>query len=81
MKKDREQLKVQIDIKGSILLAVTITSFLLAITLLQSTSVNDEKDVNNIDNMVFSIISFQLLEQYLPFHNNWNNFTYLIYLR
>lgn len=50
MKKDTKELKVHIDIKGSILLAVTIVSFLLAITLLQSTSVNVEKNGNNINN-------------------------------
>jgi MFS family permease len=43
MKKDAK-LKIHIDIRGSILLAVTIVSFLLAITLLQSTSVNVEKN-------------------------------------
>ena len=67
MKKDREQLKVQIDIKGSILLAVTITSFLLAITLLQSTSVNDEKDVNNIDNIGIFYNFFSTSGTILPF--------------
>ncbi len=67
MKKDREQLKVQIDIKGSILLAVTITSFLLAITLLQSTSVNDEKDVNNTDNIGIFYNFFSTSGTILPF--------------
>ena len=67
MKKDREQLKVQIDIKGSILLAVTITSFLLAITLLQSTSVNDEKDVNNTDNIGILYNFFSTSGTILPF--------------
>ena len=67
MKKDREQLKVQIDIKGSILLAVTITSFLLAITLLQSTSVNDEKDVNSINDIGIFYNFLSTYETILPF--------------
>ncbi len=67
VKKDREQLKVQIDIKGSILLAVTITSFLLAITLLQSTPVNDEKDVNNTDNISIFYNFFSTSGTILPF--------------
>ncbi len=67
MKKDREQLKVQIDIKGSILLAVTITSFLLAITLLQSTSVNDEKDGNSINDIGIFYNFFSTSGTILPF--------------
>jgi MFS family permease len=67
MKKDREHLKVQIDIKGSILLAVTITSFLLAITLLQSTPVNDEKDGNSINDIGIFYNFFSTSGTILPF--------------
>jgi MFS family permease len=45
-KNEEEKSTVQIDIKGSILLAITITSFLLALTLLQSTS-GDNSNINN----------------------------------
>jgi MFS family permease len=45
-KNEGEKSPVQIDIKGSILLAITITSFLLALTLLQSTS-GDNSNINN----------------------------------
>jgi MFS family permease len=45
-KNEEEKSPGQIDIKGSILLAITITSFLLALTLLQSTS-GDNSNINN----------------------------------
>jgi MFS family permease len=52
----------RIDIKGSILLAITITSFLLALTLLQSTPSNNNSNINN------GFANFYLiLEKVLPF--------------
>ena len=67
MKKDGKELKVHIDIKGSILLAVTITSFLLAITLLQSTSINDEKNGNSIDDFELFFNFLLTYKTVLPF--------------
>ena len=52
----------RIDIKGSILLAITITSFLLALTLLQSTPSNSNSNINNGFANFYSI-----LENTLPF--------------
>jgi MFS family permease len=52
----------RIDIKGSILLAITITSFLLALTLLQSTPSNNNSNINNGFANFYSI-----LENTLPF--------------
>ena len=51
-----------IDIKGSILLAITITSFLLALTLLQSTPSNNNSNINNGFANFYSI-----MENILPF--------------
>jgi MFS family permease len=52
----------RIDIKGSILLAITITSFLLALTLLQSTTRDDNSNINN------GYSNFYLIfEKVLPF--------------
>ncbi len=42
-----EKTKIQIDIKGSMLLAITITSFLLALTFLESTPVNSNSYIKN----------------------------------
>jgi MFS family permease len=52
----------RIDIKGSILLAITITSFLLALTLLQSTPSNNNSNINNGFASFYSTI-----ENVLPF--------------
>ena len=61
IKKDKK-LTIQIDIKGSILLAITITSFLLALTLLQSTPINSNSNLNNGFSSFYSTI-----ENVLPF--------------
>ncbi len=55
--------KIQMDIKGSILLAITITSFLLSLTLLQSTTPasNLTNDTNGFSNIYFTF------ETILPF--------------
>ena len=53
--------RIKIDIKGAITLSITITSFLLALTLLQSTN----NDSNTNDNGVVSI--YLTLETILPY--------------
>ena len=60
--KKGKKLTTRIDIKGSILLAITITSFLLALTLLQSTPGNSNSNINNGFANLYSI-----LENTLPF--------------
>src|SRR6476469_2835924 len=45
--KKEKKITTRIDIKGSILLAITITSFLLALTLLQSTPINSNSNIYN----------------------------------
>jgi MFS family permease len=57
-----KKLTTRIDIKGSILLAITITSFLLALTLLQSTPGNSNSNINN-----GFANSYSILENTLPF--------------
>jgi MFS family permease len=52
----------RIDIKGSLLLAITITSFLLALTLLQSTPNNSNSNLDNGFSNFYSTI-----ENVLPF--------------
>ena len=60
--KKEKKLTTRIDIKGSILLAITITSFLLALTLLQSTPINSNSNINNgFTNFYF------IFENVLPF--------------
>jgi MFS family permease len=60
--KKEKKLTTRIDIKGSILLAITITSFLLALTLLQSTPINSNSNINN------GFTNFYLIfENVLPF--------------
>jgi hypothetical protein len=54
--------KIQIDFKGSILLAITITSFLLALTFLESAPVDSKSNINNGFPIFYSII-----ETVLPF--------------
>jgi MFS family permease len=54
--------KIQIDFKGSILLAITITSFLLALTFLESTPVDSKSNINNGFPILYSTI-----ETVLPF--------------
>ena len=54
--------KIQIDFKGSILLAITITSFLLALTFLESTPVDSKSNINNGFPSFYSTI-----ETVLPF--------------
>jgi MFS family permease len=61
IKKEKKS-AIQIDIKGSILLAITITSFLLALTLLQSTSSGNNPNINNGSSNFYSIF-----ESVLPF--------------
>ena len=46
IKKEKKS-TARIDIKGSVLLAITITSFLLALTLLQSTPSNSNSNIHN----------------------------------
>jgi MFS family permease len=60
--KQEKKSTTRIDIKGSILLAITITSFLLALTLLQSTPSNNNSNINNGFANFYSI-----LENTLPF--------------
>lgn len=60
--KKEKKLTTRIDIKGSILLAITITSFLLALTLLQSTPGNSNSNINN-----GFANSYSILENTLPF--------------
>jgi MFS family permease len=60
--KEKRKLATRIDIKGSILLAITITSFLLTLTLLQSPSSNSNSNINNGFANFYSI-----LENTLPF--------------
>jgi MFS family permease len=60
-KKEKKQ-PARIDIKGSILLAIIITSFLLALTLLQSPQSNSNSNINNSFANIYSI-----LENTLPF--------------
>jgi len=56
--------KIQMDIKGSVLLAITITSFLLSITFLQSSTpptsnlINDTNDFSNIYSTIETILPF-----------------------
>ena len=62
LKKEEKKLVTRIDIKGSILLAITITSFLLTLTLLQTPSSNSNSNINN------GIAHFYpILENTLPF--------------
>ncbi len=60
--RNEKKLTTRIDIKGSILLAITITSFLLALTLLQSTPRNSNSNIINGFTYFYSI-----LENTLPF--------------
>ena len=60
--KGKKKPTTPIDIKGSILLAITITSFLLALTLLQSTPSNNNSNINNGFANFYSIV-----ENTLPF--------------
>lgn len=60
--KEETKTKIQIDIKGSILLAITITSFLLALTFLGSTPVNSNSNTTNGFSSFYSTI-----ETILPF--------------
>ncbi|MGN6624549.1 MAG: MFS transporter, partial [Candidatus Nitrosocosmicus sp.] len=61
LKKDKK-LPTRIDIKGSVLLAITITSFLLALTLLQTPSSNSNSNIHN------GFANFYpILENTLPF--------------
>ncbi|HYO05866.1 MAG TPA: MFS transporter [Phototrophicaceae bacterium] len=63
--KDEKTAKIQIDIKGSVLLAFTITSFLLALTLLQtppnSNLTTDTKGFPNYNAMIKTILPFVIL--------------------
>ena len=63
-KKTKEEIKtkIPIDFKGSILLAITITSFLLALTFLESTPVDSKSNINNGFPIFYSTI-----ETVLPF--------------
>jgi MFS family permease len=61
LKKEKKSTS-RIDVKGSILLAITITSFLLALTLLQSTPINNNSNINNGLSIFYSIF-----EDVLPF--------------
>ncbi len=60
--KDEKSAKIQIDIKGSVLLAFTITSFLLALTLLQtppnSNLTTDIRGFLNYDTTIKTILPF-----------------------
>jgi MFS family permease len=56
--------KIHMDIKGSILLAVTITSFLLSLTLLQSTAPNDSAMTNDTSDFSNIYLTFETI---LPF--------------
>jgi MFS family permease len=60
--KKEKKLTTRIDIKGSILLAITITSFLLALTLLQSSPSNSNSNINNGFSNFYPIV-----ENTLPF--------------
>ena len=60
--KREKKITTRIDIKGSILLAITITSFLLTLTLLQSPASNSNSNINNgLTN------SYLILENTLPY--------------
>jgi MFS family permease len=61
IKKGDKKSTTRIDIKGSLLLAVTITSFLLSLTLLQSTSINSNSNINNGFSSFYSTIENVLL--------------------
>ena len=54
--------KIPIDFKGSILLAITITSFLLALTFLESAHVDSKSNINNGFPIFYSTV-----ETVLPF--------------
>ena len=64
IKKDKI-IHTQIDIKGSILLGITITSFLLSLTFVQSSTTPDNINLNLINNTFSN--SYSSLENIFPF--------------
>ena len=74
--KKKQTISSQIDIKGSVLLAITIISFLLSLTYLQTSP--DETALNLSSDATSS--PYSSLEQVTPFFGNWSHLFVLLCL-